>query len=784
MGIVNYTIKNLINGVSQQSPSVRLPSQAELQENGYSTLIDGLGKRPPSRHIAKLLDVADCGSTPGDLFIHYINRDTTERYAVIIGDGTIDIFDLLTGSEVTVTAPDGLDYLEATNPFSAFECVTVADHTFILNKTVTILKTSTASAAADNAALVWIKAGLYSTKYEIVLNGTSVSYTTPISTGDSAQWRTEYIATQLKAGIDALTGYTTTICNGSMLKITKNTGTFTITTSDSYGNQAMGCAKGKVQKYQDLPAKAYDGFKVEVENDPDSTRDNFYLQYSVTGNNTGTWSEVVGYGQYNEIDPATMPHKLVRQSNGTFTFEECEWDDRLTGDTETNPDPSFIGKTAEGLFYYRDRFGILADENVSMSKSGEYYNFFADTAMQTLDTDPIDTPAASTKVSILRHAIPFMEQLFLFADQAQFVLSTNSVLSPNDVQIDQATNYEYDPGVKPVVGGSSVFFATRRGDYTGIHEYLVDPDTRINQALDLTAHVAQYIPKNVFKLTSGTTTNILLALTREERNAIYVYNFWWDGKDKVQSAWSKWTFHANDVILSCEIINSIIYLNIFRPGEGVYLEAIDLMTEVCDSGLQFKVLLDRRATATGTYNAATGITTWTLPYPIAVTRKVEVVRGPDFTGNGMAIPTFRAASTTTVCANGNHTAGECYVGIPYKLRYQLSEQFLKQDSSETVSVTNGRLQLIKMMLRFAKSLFMKAVVTTSNGDVVEYPYSLKIGEGKIGTPVPTNGTFSFPVLARSNLCKVEIQNESHYPCFIQSIDWVGRYIPPVRSNKV
>ena len=79
--IVNHAIPNLINGVSNQPETLRLSSQAEAQENGMSSVVEGLKKRPPTEFIKKIKS-----SQIGNAFIHTINRDTNERYILIITD--------------------------------------------------------------------------------------------------------------------------------------------------------------------------------------------------------------------------------------------------------------------------------------------------------------------------------------------------------------------------------------------------------------------------------------------------------------------------------------------------------------------------------------------------------------------------------------------------------------------------------------------------------------------------------------------------------------------------
>ena len=47
MALTSGTIPNLLGGVTQQPLSLRHPTQLELQKNMTSSLVSGLGKRPP-----------------------------------------------------------------------------------------------------------------------------------------------------------------------------------------------------------------------------------------------------------------------------------------------------------------------------------------------------------------------------------------------------------------------------------------------------------------------------------------------------------------------------------------------------------------------------------------------------------------------------------------------------------------------------------------------------------------------------------------------------------------
>ena len=39
-----------------------------------------------------------------------------------------------------------------------------------------------------------------------------------------------------------------------------------------------------------------------------------------------------------------MPHLLIKQPNGSFTFEQADYGDRVAGDELSVPTPTFVGR--------------------------------------------------------------------------------------------------------------------------------------------------------------------------------------------------------------------------------------------------------------------------------------------------------------------------------------------------------------------------------------------------------------------------------------------------------
>ena len=103
MPLINTSVPNLIQGVSQQPDATRFDGQCEEQENALSSVAEGLKKRPNTRHVARLLQEAiDANS-----FVHFINRSESEKY-VVIHDGTcLKALNINTGNEATINGSTG-----------------------------------------------------------------------------------------------------------------------------------------------------------------------------------------------------------------------------------------------------------------------------------------------------------------------------------------------------------------------------------------------------------------------------------------------------------------------------------------------------------------------------------------------------------------------------------------------------------------------------------------------------------------------------------------------------
>jgi len=791
MPLITRSISNLIGGVSQQPEILRLDNQATEQINGLSNVVEGLKKRPPTKHIAKISNTSFSNA-----FIHTINRDTVERYVVVIRNGALQVYTINGVQKNVVMQTNAVNYLTATTPRAEFKALTVNDYTFIVNTSKTVLLSNTTSTAKIEQAVYTVKQGVNNTKYSITIDGTTYSFT-------SANTSTESIRDGVFSAVGSPANITVAKIGNSSFSIIKSASTLSISASDGYGDQASQVIKDKVQNFSDLPAVAINGMVVEVAGNADNNFDNYYVKYFT---NSNVWEETVAPATKTTLDKDTMPHLLIRTADGHFRFTQADgstytisstnytvpsWGTREVGDIESSPNPSFVDTKIKEIFFHRNRLGFLADENVIMSRAGEFFEFFNETVTDVLDTDIIDVNVAHTKVSLLNHAVAFDEKLLLFSDQTQFILTGGQSLTPNNVSVAVTTEFENSSGVSPVGNAKNVFFVFNKGAYSGVREMYVEPDGETNNGEDITANVPKYLPSEIFKFANASNENILVLLSSKNnfKNTLYVYQWFISNSQRLQSAWHKWTIgnSNNTEILNVDFIGTDLYL-VIKRSDGTYIEKIDCAPASVDTGANYLTHLDRKLDNTEivseTFNSGTNQTTIVLPYTIDSTMKlVGKSGGVNLAGQDINII---SQSGTNIVVSGNITSFDYFIGEQYNFTYTFSQQYLALGTASTTGsrtrIREGRLQIRNWTVSYNDTGFFQTAVTPVARSTSSSTFTGTItGVGLLGNVNLEDGDFTFSVQSQNENLTISLTNNSHLPSNFVNAEWEGYYVSQASS---
>ena len=835
MALVSKSIPNLINGVSQQSPTLRLESQGEEQENGLSDVVDGLKKRPPTEFLNSLQKITSYPSTAPGLYIahhsppvlepiaadeytwHTYKRSDDEMYTVAVeleaSSPIVIVYDqegrLRYQSNVGSFEGNGYGSLinlvtHSTSGYlgnaSKLKFTTVADATFIVNTDKTVGLPSSAQGSLphnERSALIYLKSVNYGRTYTVRINGTGTSlansvYTTPkqiteVDTDDDQTINSD----QLKTGtvIGSLRNFTTAGA-GSITKDPLNGvgepyfiveanssfGDFSIKVTDDDGGVNLKAFKGTAKSFTDLPNQCEDGFILGVVGDNQKKEDDFYVKFEGTGG-SGFWRECVAPNINNGIDASTMPHQLVQNADESFSFQPVGWDNRKCGDNDTNSFPSFIGNKITDIFFHRNRLGILSGENVIFSEASSYYNFFRTTVRSLLDSDPIDVAVSQNEVSDLKAALPIQDNLLLFSALNQFTLSSAQLLTPAEVTIEQSTRYESDLTSDPVGSGTSVFFATRNGDYGGVREFITKDDVEVKDALNITSHVPKYLKGRIRKMVTSPNEDMLIALTDDgtdaSRKECYVYKWYDNGQERLQSSWSKWKFDLE--IAHVFFTNNLIYV-VFKNG---YFEKLDLTYDPSKPHLDHLIELAQ----SGDYSYSVGNTARNPVRNYDFTAGANL-QGVSMDGEGLGrfatqanVPITYFMTPDSIVSDNlllNLRDNPIYVGRPYTFKYKLSEQVFKPVQGDATHL--ARFQLRKIAFNFSDTGNFEVAVESLGKPVKTSEFTGNILDTSSvlnQANIVDNGSFEVGVQAQASQTDITITNDSHFPSTFQSAEWEG-----------
>lgn len=432
----------------------------------------------------------------------------------------------------------------------------------------------------DKIAHIWIKQVSPDTTFPYTFtvslkeaNGTNIATTTTAATSTTG------VASAIQTWANGLADFTAVV-DGSIVKISRNSGAeFSVVLADTYGNQAAEAFKGTVTSMQDLP-KSFPFKDTIIQVSGVDKLDNISYWVKYDGNK---WIEHRDPRMLWKVKDSTMPHQLVRNANGTFTFKQVDYADILVGDTDSQPIPEFFGDEIRDLFFVNGRFGILSKNGITLSQYGNFSNFFRTTVLNLLDDSAITTYIDSSRSVGLEYAAELQGSIILFGDKLQFLLDASKPISPSTVSVQPISGFEINKNVKPVSVGDSIFFLVSNGSFSSLMEMNRSTISSTVRADDVSVHVPHYIDPDIMQLIPSQRDNAVLLRSRAMKDTLYVYKYYGTETEKIQQAWSKWTFNMD--IKSAFVFDKELYLFGLRLDSTVPLDQFSLASVWDDTKL-------------------------------------------------------------------------------------------------------------------------------------------------------------------------------------------------------
>ena len=384
----------------------------------------------------------------------------------------------------------------------------------------------------------------------------------------------------------------------------------------------------QVNDIGDLPTQCKNGMVVEVINSV-ADEDNHYVKFNGNGgrDGQGVWQECPKPGRKCRFEYSTMPVALIRTADGAFRLTELDgssytisgdsydvpyWDDALVGDESTNREPSFIGRTINKMLFFRNRFTMLSEEYIIMSRPGDFLNFWNKSAIQFVASDPIDISASSEFPAELYDGIQVNTGLILFSKNVQYMLTTDSdVFSPLTAKINLLSTYSFAHTTNPISLGTTIGFLDNAGKYSRFYEMADVRREGEPQVIEQSAVVSRLF-ENELKMISNSRENQIILFSADNSSTLYGFRYFDQIRDRKLASWFKWTLPGT-IKYHC-LLDDALYVVLENGSARELLKLAIKMDPETLALADNRVHLDYLMSTSGwTYNSTTNKSTKAKP---------------------------------------------------------------------------------------------------------------------------------------------------------------------------
>ena len=566
---------------------------------------------------------------------------------------------------------------------------------------------------------------------------------------------------------------------GNGIYITRSSGNFNATAPNS---ALMNVVSGEVLTVDDLPRQCKNGMVVRVANSA-SEDDDYYLQFhGLNGNDgDGVWEECARPGTDIRYKADTMPVQLVRDSGGnSFTLSTVSWEDAQVGDTAaldgTNPRASFVGKTINKMVFFRNRLVMLSDENIIMSRPGNFFNYWAKTATTFSNIDPIDISCSSEYPAIVYDAIQVNAGLLIFTKNQQFMLTTDSdVLNPSTAKLNAVSSYNFNYKTNPISLGTTVGFLDNANKFSRFFEMSRILREGEPQVVEQSKVVSQLFAKEL-KLISNSRENNVIFFSEEGNTKLYGYRYFNSGDERVLQAWFSWTLTGN-IQYHCMLDDSL-YVVVRNNAKDQLLKfsiKIDENGHFVSSGSAYPIHLDHAQETSG-WTYANGKSTKAKPIGLESSNQLVAFDNSGATNLG------RYGKITINGSNmelDGDWSGETFViGYLYDMQVELPTIYYTYQSGENWrSDTRSNLVIHRVKFSFGNVGFYKVTLDRDGKD----PYVEEREVNAANTLNANSLTFlskdfqTIPAYERNKNLKLTVSSEHPAPATLLSYQWEGDY---------
>jgi len=545
-----------------------------------------------------------------------------------------------------------------------------------------------------------------------------------------------------------------------------------------------------------LPNQCKHGYIVKVSNSRMSEEDDYYVRFDGENNRdgSGSWSECAKPGIPKTLTNMPLVIQRTALANqgtsteiATFTIRQFTYADRLIGDEQTNPLPSFVGQRINKVLFFRNRLAFLSGSNVITARPGSIGepDFFAESALTVSASDPIDISSASTFPSELFDGIAINAGLVVFSTNQQFLLaSDDTVLNPDTAKLRSISTFNYNKDIAPISLGTTIGYVDNSGKFSRFNEMANISREGQPTVVEVSKIVPTLLPKNIDLLTNSRENSIILfAKSSSTDSLVYGYKYLNIGDKRQQAAWFKWKLNR-PILYHFIIDDEYYYLDADYYLQNIRLVQTTEDPSIVQDNVDFLLHVDNHTTVSGgSFNATTNTTTFSsVGWLNTVTTPNHDLVVIDTNTNSARVGRYAkpTVSGTSFTLPGNWSGVTLTIGYIYPYEVQFPTFYPTKGQGEKVAAdVNSSLVVHRIKLHFGKiGLYETTLKRVGKNDYTEVYESTELDEYDASdAPYLEEFIKTVPIYEKNTNVDVILRSSHPAPATLHALSWEGDYSP-------
>jgi hypothetical protein len=483
------------------------------------------------------------------------------------------------------------------------------------------------------------------------------------------------------------------------------------------------------------------------------------VEHAVTGG--FFFSTVVGTTMYLASTPAGLT-ALSGVTTPAFSVSTA-------GDSDSATRPYFIGQTVTYLDTFQNRLLVGAGGVVCASKIDDYLNFFRSTVLTAPADDPVEMQAQGPNDDVLRHGTLYDQNLVIFGDKRQYIISGRVALTPTSANMGVMSNYADVVDAPPVTAGGFIFYANRGTNYSSVHQIQPGRNDNSPESFPASSQIDSYIRGGIIEVATVSNPTMLVVRSTGARDTLYTFGYLDSPEGRKLDTWSRWTFNeaVGPVVGLKAVPDGVLSFHLRVSGSDVWIVA-DLcsVARTLSDNPYFDSQRPVAHVETGTGSVTTSTTgDWFAAFNDESVRRLI----------GSPLADLAALQAEFPAEPG------IMVGAMQDAYFEPTSPFMRDQKNK--AILTGRLTVSLVTVAFSNSSgFISQVVVPSvatesvtfNGRIADNPDNL------IGQVPITSGQATIPVGRETRKYSLRISGRTWLPLTVTALEWVGQFFNRVQ----